>query len=1054
LKSQVLAEPVLVGRERELHELEHFLEIASEGKGRTVFISAEAGMGKTRLVKEFLELVKQEKNIVTLSGWCLFNAGVPYFPFIEAFSNYYSVAGRKSEKEELELNSWLKGPATTTLTGQLNYLSPQALKDQTFIAVGKTIHHIATQNPIILLLEDIHWADSASLALIHYIARAINNSEKVLLLATFRNEELTSDPEGYPHKLVQTLSMMRREDLFNEIKLSSLDRACVLKMAESMLDGTLQQSLAEKLAVKSEGNPLFVVESLRMLYQQENLVLKNDKWRLSLEELEIPSKIKDIIIQRLAYLNSAQRRILDVASVIGDEFQVGLLSAIVDQDSLEVLEKLNEIFQLTSIICFDEDRFRFDHARSRETIYGEIAKPLRQGYHNKVAEKLEGLKNIMLPLRDLAYHYAQAANKEKAIRYALAAGQDELARWSSTEAIEHFTYVLQAIRQDPERTSDTEKALEGLGDAFYANSMFKEASRIFEELGDTAKTSAVKLRAFRKATESAFQHGDPDQMLELLNKAKPYTAADHLENARLLAGRSRALMLQSKPDCIKDLEDALQVFEEEYSLWDVAWALMGVGNFHVAWRGKEHQGLAETLRSIAMFEGLGDFRSQMETYFVAGYNFMVCQLNKEALDVYAKIIAIDENMKMGDYFHACNAYAWSGSLLSFYIGDLEKGLSYSLKALELSKKTDSLVVQGVVYSNLVRIYAFLGDVGHAEEHFEKLAKLPQDIFNFYSVNGEFARAILQAAKGHWTIFEELFAKLKAAHAPGWSEAAEGYYAWILERQGRLEEAQAQREKAKKSLREAEERFEHANIQASLMVHRQVVVDEPFEMRLDLANVSRTLNTVAKVEITVPPELKINSMPSCCKLKESCVQIQERGIGPFHLETITLSAVIMREGAYKLEALVTYSDELSDTKKTKVGPIAITVQPSSLESIEERFSEFTTQKLTLRSEAARKIINYLVCAFEEDYIKRRLTEERSGWRTLMNVVKNAQVSKHSIYGRSGRGGKVMSELKASGLLEIRVFQGEVGRGGHVVKIRISQNIEIQPVLRKLLDTQKL
>ncbi len=305
-------------------------------------------------------------------------------------------------------------------------------------------------------------------------------------------------------------------------------------------------------------------------------------------------------------------------------------------------------------------------------------------------------------------------------------------RWSNTEAIEHFTYVMQAIRQDPERTRDTEKALEGLGDAFCANSMFKEATLTFEELGNIAETNVIKLRAFRKAMESAFQQGDPNQMLELLKKAKPYASADRLENARLLAGRSRAFMLQRKPDCIKDLEDALQVFEEEYSLWDVAWALMGVGNFHVAWRGKEHQGLAETLRAIALFEELGDFSSQMETCFVAGYNFMVCQLNKEALDVYAKIIAIDEDMKMRDYLHVCNAYAWSGSLLSFYIGDLEKGLSYSLKALKLSKKTDSLVVQGVVYSNLVRIYALLGDVGHAEEHFEKLSETTKRYFQVFT----------------------------------------------------------------------------------------------------------------------------------------------------------------------------------------------------------------------------------------------------------------------------------------------------------------------------------
>ncbi len=211
----------MLGREKELEELSRDFQKVLEGKGKTVFISAEAGIGKTRLVTEFLNSVKQE-NIIKLSGWCLFNAEIPYFPFVEAFSNYYSTSSEKPVEEELELNSLLKEPTKAELSGQLNYLNPQALKDHTFAAVAKAIRSLATKNPVILVLEDIHWADSASLALLHYIARAIQNSENVMVLATFRSEELTNNSEGYPHKLVETLAIMRREDLFDEIILTNL----------------------------------------------------------------------------------------------------------------------------------------------------------------------------------------------------------------------------------------------------------------------------------------------------------------------------------------------------------------------------------------------------------------------------------------------------------------------------------------------------------------------------------------------------------------------------------------------------------------------------------------------------------------------------------------------------------------------------------------------------------------------------------------------------------------------------------------------------------------
>jgi predicted ATPase len=152
---KILNAPALVGREKQLEELSRDLQTVIEGKGKTVFISAEAGIGKTRLVTEFLKSVRHE-NIIKLSSWCLFNAEIPYFPFIEAFSNYYSTLGEEGSKEEIELNSWLKTPTKGELPGHLKYLSPQALKEKTFTAVAKTIHLIAAQNPVILVMEDIH----------------------------------------------------------------------------------------------------------------------------------------------------------------------------------------------------------------------------------------------------------------------------------------------------------------------------------------------------------------------------------------------------------------------------------------------------------------------------------------------------------------------------------------------------------------------------------------------------------------------------------------------------------------------------------------------------------------------------------------------------------------------------------------------------------------------------------------------------------------------------------------------------------------------------------
>ena len=248
LKSGVLAEPPLVGREREFEELQSCLDSAIGEKGNTVFVSGEAGSGKTRLIHEFLEAAKQKKEIVILSGRCLSNAAVPYLPFIEAFKTHFS---RKEDKllesDETEINAWLTGIKQAEKTGEYRNLSPQAMKDLTFAAITNALSTIAACKPMVLFMEDLHWADSASLSLLHYVARNIG-SARVLVLATFRSEELTADAEGYEHPLAEELRLMRRENLVIDIKLANLNRDSLAEVARNMLGGNVDANLAAKLA--------------------------------------------------------------------------------------------------------------------------------------------------------------------------------------------------------------------------------------------------------------------------------------------------------------------------------------------------------------------------------------------------------------------------------------------------------------------------------------------------------------------------------------------------------------------------------------------------------------------------------------------------------------------------------------------------------------------------------------------------------------------------------------------------------------------------------------
>jgi KaiC/GvpD/RAD55 family RecA-like ATPase/tetratricopeptide (TPR) repeat protein len=831
------------------------------------------------------------------------------------------------------MGSWLAGPKAIEEFGKSEVFSPQAWKDQAFAAAAKTLHMIAAKDPVVLFIEDAHWADSASLALLHYIARIIHDTEKVLVLVTFRSEELTSDAEGHPHPLTETLRMMRCEELFTEIKIENLSQDKISMIAEKMLGASLQPTLIGKLVAESKGNPLFVVESLRMLYEQKSLSIENNEWRLIGDRLGIPSKIKDIILRRLAILKYDQRRVLDAASVIGEGFDVELLSTVLGRDYLEVIETLNLIAHSTSIVYCEENCYRFDHARSRETLYEELSPLLKRGYHARIAEKLESGKDMMLPLSDLAYHFAQAGNKEKAVKYALAAGTEELARWSNVQAIKHFQYVLQNISEG--HFEERRIATEALGDAYIANSMYTEAIKVFDKLA-TLETGTIRLRAIRKAMDAAYLRGDaPELLLEYARKAKDSGVDDRLEMARILNNRGKAWGWGKRGDKKQDLADynaALQIFEEENSLADVAEALCRSGVVSAMFQDLEIEGIGKLLRSVAIFNELGYVRKEVEAIINAGEALNTSGLHEEGERMYSNALRIGE--KIDVFSELAQASVFLAARYERY-GKLENALYQTLKALDYWKKTDLNWMQGVLYAVLVRQYSKLGDLELADEYFNKLSKLSPDIAsNIMAVilGGTF-KMVYYAAKKQWAecdrSFGEYMDEIGRLNMPPMEALARTEYGLALEKQGRGDEAKVQLDIAQKirkmRFENIEDRFGHANLQVGLMAPRKIQVGEEFEMRIDLVNVARKAAMLSKIMGVVLRDFNAHNLPSFCRLQNGSLEISDKSIGPFQVENIKLKLSAIRAGSYLLNPKVTYADDLGMTKAFKLNPITITVE---------------------------------------------------------------------------------------------------------------------------------
>jgi len=526
---------------------------------------------------------------------------------------------------------------------------------------------------------------------------------------------------------------------------------------------------------------------------------------------------------------------------------------------------------------------------------------------------------------------------------------------------------------------------------------------------------------------------------------------------------------------LEDMGAALRVFEEEYSLWDAALALIGAGTMHPLF-GEPQKGIAESLRSIALFEELGDFRFQMEACWAAGLVFeQMLLLNNEALGVLGKIIEIDEKMKMGDYNRLVYAYSFSASTRE-QMGDWDGALSCSLKALEASKKTDNFIAPGIVYANLCREYVRLGDWKRAEEYFEKLMKLPPEVQKNILTKGELAKAVFLAGKGRWAesnqFFKDHIESVKLDQVRGDEVRGRLFYAWALEREGRVKEAKEQLEGVQKLYRHTEEMFAHVSLQASLMVPKKVGVGQIFEARLCIVNVSRGHGLLVRVENDLHSEFRVRNLPQEHTDKNEFFGEEGRKLEPFQVTTLKVKLEATKTGVFNFNLQVVYRDDLGRIRICKPDQYDINVVPESVgvgrqdlivtgiagkplvktSESEKTEAEPTTilgAKFEFASEHSKVAFEYLVSAFAEDYMRRRIAQEKAGWRTLMRIVNDGKISRSSMYGYGGHRGRALIELENRGLVEARFFPGERGRGGKILKLRVAYEKEI---IRRIVDNQ--
>jgi DNA-binding SARP family transcriptional activator len=615
---------VFVGRASELEALLRALNDALTGRGRLLVIGGEPGIGKSRLAEE-LASAATESGAEVVWGRCWEAGGAPpYWPWVQAIRSYVRGIDPERLRRELGADAAEIADVVAEVREQIPDLGPsptiddpQRARFRLFDGIAGFLERASATQPLVVVLDDLHWADEGSLRLLEFVARELADA-RLLLIGTYRDVELSRR-----HPLSQTLAELTRERLFERIVLRGLNSEDVADFIEATWGASPPSALVSAVHSQTEGNPLFVTEVVRLLAQEGELTPE----RLSGSEswsIRIPEGVREVIGRRLDGLSDQCNEALAVASVIGREFGLDQLQRLLEEYSEDQLVQLLDealaarvIEEATGAI----DRYQFTHTLIQETLADELSLTRRVRLHARIAEALEALygEDVDHHAAELAHHFAQAQTllgPDKFVRYSLVAGEAALAAAAHEQALAHFDRALAA--QDDAEMDDERAALYfGRGRAQLAvlpryelepaSESLRRAFDYYAEVGDMGR--AVSVAACPIPLSLGL--GDTD-FPELIARALKLVPPDSHEAGQLLAqhGWYSGIVEADHGEAARAFEHALSIARttgdaalERRTLANAAWVDV--------WHFRREECLEKGLRAIELSGQTGDDQSEI-----------------------------------------------------------------------------------------------------------------------------------------------------------------------------------------------------------------------------------------------------------------------------------------------------------------------------------------------------------------------------------------------------------------------------------------------------------
>ena len=576
--------PSFVGREPEMQKLDGLLEQAIEGTGRVVFITGEPGIGKTSLGDEFLRRTRKERPGLLISrGRCVeqYGTGEAYLPFLDAMGGLLQAPGRERIAAVMRTYAptWcMELPTAFASSGSLEKLQQEtigATKERMMREMGDALGILATSSPIVLLLEDLHWADPSSVDLLRHLCQRIN-MQRLLIVATFRPE----DVERSGHPLKSYKAEMKAHNLCEEIALDSWSRAHVTEYVDATFaPNDFPAELTLLIHEKTEGHPLFAANFLQYLSERGDLAKTNGRWSLvrplAEMDLEAPESVRGMISKKIDALDDEERRALQYASVEGTEFLSIVTAKLLGVDEIDLEERLAHIAKTHRLIdtLGEEElpdgslttRYRFAHALYQNFLYGDLVNKRRVVLHQQAGEELLNHYRKRAPqiATQLAIHFERGRDFERAVEYLIHAGDHAATLYGYAEAERHYSQALRLVEKLPPEAQVAQLCTlyYKRGRVNHALSNFSQAANDFTEMHEQAQAlGSLELQsaALNSLTMTLFFSHRLEETLA--RAAQALEVAEQAGNEKLRA--DTMLMVGLKHLCYGELKDAKVVLDE------------------------------------------------------------------------------------------------------------------------------------------------------------------------------------------------------------------------------------------------------------------------------------------------------------------------------------------------------------------------------------------------------------------------------------------------------------------------------------------------------------